>query len=113
MQKYPQAKVKVLVVWTPILRNDSRGAAQQAATYMPDSRVQHFWDLWSYANRSYAHQLGLPVEEAWDLFVLYEPRLKWESGLPSPTVWMQHRNLDKGTPYPQELLESELVKWAR
>ncbi len=100
------------MVWTPLLRNDNRGAAQRAATYLADSRAQHFWDLWSYANRTYAQQLDLPVQEAWDLFVLYKPQVRWSSAMPEPTFWMQHRDLEKGEPYTQEKLEAELRKWA-
>lgn len=103
-----------MAVWTPLLRGDSRSAAQKASAYLPDSRVQHFWDLWSYANRTYAQQFDLPVAEAWDLFVLYQPQVYWNRGnLPEPTIWMQHRNLDKGIPYSQAKLEAELQKWVQ
>ncbi len=102
-----------MVVWTPLLRSDNRSAAQRASASLADSRAQHFWDLWSYANRTYAQQLDLPVQESWDLFVLYKPQVHWNPGLlPEPTMWMQNRNLDKGIPYSQDKLEAELQKWA-
>lgn len=97
-----------MVLWTPILAHDSRATAQRAAALMPDSRVIHYWDLWSYGNRLYAKQFQLPQSEAWDMLCVYKPYLSWEKTLPEPTFWMQRRNLKVGEPFDQEQLEERL-----
>ncbi len=76
---------------------------------MADPRVEHFWDLWGFGLKTYTAQLKYPREEyAWDIFVLYEPRLTWEGQPPDTTLCMQNRNAPQGTKYSQQLLEKEL-----
>jgi hypothetical protein len=78
---------------------------------MPDKRCQHFWDLWRFGSRTFSSQLGLPLEETWDMVVVYRPNLTWRSPLPMPTAWLQNRALEFGTPYSLEALEAELKRW--
>ena len=108
LRKMPDAKIKVMVAWTPLLAHDNKAAAQRATAYLTDSRVGHFWDLWAYANKTYAKQFGLPTEEAWDLLAVYRSYLSWGDSLPEPTFWMQRRNLKTGTPYDKDQLEERL-----
>ena len=78
---------------------------------MADPRVEHFWDLWGFGLKTFTSQLNYPRgDTAWDIFVLYEPQLTWEGTPPTPTLWMQNRNLPNGTKYSQQLLERELVR---
>jgi hypothetical protein len=93
------------------MERDSRRLAQRASAYISDSRVQHFWDLWRFGTRTYSEQLGIPPQEAWDMFTFYKPHLIWRSTIPEPTFWMQNRNLEKGLPYNKEELEAEMLKW--
>jgi hypothetical protein len=111
LNRYPEAKIDVLVLWAPLLRNDTRQTAQRAAAYLQDQRVQHYWDLWRFASRVYSEQLGLPIKDAWDLFAFYKPHLTWRSSAPTPTFWMQNRNLEIGTPYSKDELEKNLKVW--
>lgn len=90
------------------MKSDNKASAQAAASYAPDSRAQHFWDLWSFGQNSFSKQLNVPVREAWDMFCVYKPYLTWRGGLPEPTAWFQHRNLDVGEPYTPEKLEAAL-----
>ncbi len=110
LDKLPNKKLQIFVLWTPLLANDSQLAAQRAAALMPDSRVHHYWDLWSYANKHYAKEFDVPVSEAWDLLAVYKPYLSWSGSLPEPTFWMQRRGLKVGTPFDKDQLEAELRK---
>lgn len=109
--RYPQARVQVFVLWAPYMQQDSRQTAQRAAVYMADSRARHYWDLWRYGSRTYAQQLPVPAQEAWDMMAFYKPRLVWREGLPEPTFWMQNRGLRVGTPYSKQALEEQMKEW--
>jgi hypothetical protein len=98
-------------MWAPFMQRDSQSTAKRASAYMPDGRVKHYWDLWRFATRTYADQLKLSIGEAWDMMVVYEPKLTWKAGAPNPTLWLQNRNLKKGTPYSQGVLEEQLKTW--
>lgn len=102
----------MLTLWAPYLRSDNQQTAKQATTYLPNNRVEHFWDLWRFGTRVYAEQLNYPETEAWDLFVGYGPGITWESTPPKPSFFFQHRDLDHGEPYSKEALEQALNKWA-
>jgi hypothetical protein len=92
---------------------DNRMTAENAIRYLPDSRAQHFWDLWKFGSRNYSNQLGCPPEEAWDLFVLYKPHLAWRDSAPLPTLIMRARRISAGVPYSKDALETEIEKWIR
>lgn len=116
LQRLPNARVKVLVLWSPLLGRDSRFAAQDATVYLPDSRAQHFWDLWTFGVNHYTQKLKYPEDRlAWDIFVLYGTGIDWRSSgaAPDPSFWMQHHNLDIGPKYTKALLKSELEKLLR
>ncbi len=101
--------MKVFALWSPILQRDNQTTAKEASAFLADPRVEHFWDLWGFGLKTYTAQLKYPREEyAWDIFVLYEPKLTWEGQPPDPTLWMQNRNAPLGTKYSQQLLEKEL-----
>lgn len=107
----PDAKLKVFVLWSPVLARDSKRAADQASAYLADPRVEHFWDLWSFGLNAYTRQLRYPAgETAWDIFVLYGKNVKWESSPPEPAVWLQNRDVPLGVKYSQPLLKRELEK---
>ena len=63
--------------------------------------------------KTFTSQLRYPRGEiAWDLFILYRPRLRWGPRPADPTVWLQNRGLTHGTVYTQNLLEKELLRLA-
>jgi hypothetical protein len=113
LTKYPDARVQVFLLWTPFMQYDNLSTVRRAVEYLPDQRVEHFWDLWRYASRIYTEQLKIPPLHAWDMVVGYKPHLVWKQGAPEPTFWMQNRNLDIGKPFEKEDLEVELLKWAK
>ena len=100
------------MLWSPIVGNDLRPAAEKATALLQGTRAQHFWDLWSFGSRSYAAQFKFPKgRAAWDLFIVYKPGLEWKSSPPPPTLWLQNLGMNIGTKYTPELLEAELKKW--
>jgi hypothetical protein len=113
LTRYPEAKIRVLVLWGPYLQNDNSATAQRATVYLSDRRVTDFWDLWRFGTRTYSKQMNIPVQDAWDMAVFYEPGITWEKEPPKPTFWMQNRNLDHGTPFSKEALEEALQPWLK
>lgn len=112
LKEKPDARLKVFLLWAPFMhKRDNLSLAQRATGYLPDSRVEHFWDLWKYASKAYETQLQIPENQAWDMFVFYKPHLVWQEAAPEPTFWLQNRGLDVGVPYSQEDLQTGLEEW--
>ncbi len=99
------------MLWSPFMRGDTQSTAHRASVYLSDKRVNHFWDLWKFGSRTYAKQLKIPENQAWDIFVFYKPYITWGDSPPEPTFFMQARNLDVGEHYTQDDLEARLRTW--
>ena len=114
LSKEPTARIKVLILWAPILGRDSRRAALQAAAYLRDPRAEHFWDLWNFGRQHYNKKLQYPDDKsAWNIYILYKPHLAWHRSGPEPTVWMQGHHLDFGLEYTADLLHEHVKKLVR
>ena len=92
-------KIKVYVVWTPVLQEDGRQAAVNAIGHVPDERAIHFWD----ADKSLGFSLGTVVtlprerELAWDVYFAYDKKAKWDEVPPKPSDWMHQLGNDERT----------------
>ncbi len=113
LKKHPEAKLKVLVLWSPVLGGDTKSAAVQVSSYLDDKRVVQFWDLWKFGMTRYKTDLGYPADqEAWDVFIAYGADARWGASPPQPVFWMQDHNLQVGAQYSKEALETELLRLA-
>ena len=114
LSKEPGARIKVLILWAPILGMDSKRAALQAAAYLRDPRAEHFWDLWNFGRQHYNKRLNYPDDaSAWNIYILYKPHIAWHGSGPEPTVWMQGHHLDFGLEYTADLLHEHIKKLIR
>jgi hypothetical protein len=78
----------ILVVWIDMLEADSAEAAQRAAArFGAQSGIEHFHDPERKAGSAVAQGLGAPGKIAWDFYLLYPKRLKWQKTAPSPAGW--------------------------
>ena len=111
--KYPNAKVRIFVLWGPYLELDNKEQAMRSSAYMPGERVTNFWDVWKFGTRNYSAQLGLTPYDAWDLFAVYEPGTVWRDSPPPLLAWYQNRDLDKGEKYTMEAMEETLQPWLK
>ena len=90
-------RIKVYVVWTPVLLEDNRQAAVQAIGHVFDQRAVHFWD----ADKSLGDALGkivtLPRERklAWDVYFAFDPQATWGDAPPRPAIWMHQLGTDE------------------
>jgi hypothetical protein len=59
-----------------------------ATRFVPDARATHYWDGTGVTMKGYRATLGLP-EDAWDIYMVYWPGVRWEGELPpKPDYWM-------------------------
>jgi hypothetical protein len=90
-------RLKVYVVWTPVLREDDRQAAVKAIGEVSDERASHFWD----ADKSLGFALGKTVtlprerELAWDVYFVFNAQAEWGDTPPKPTDWMHQLGTDE------------------
>jgi thiol-disulfide isomerase/thioredoxin len=113
LEKHPDGKLKVMLLWGPLMRSDTSSITIRAMEYIKDKRVDNFWDLWRWGYRTYTENLNIPEFEAWDLFIFYEAGKKWGDQPPVPTFWMENRTVEYGPPYSKEAMEAELLKWIK
>ncbi len=111
LEKHPDGKIKVMLLWGPLMQTDTSSITRRMMQYIRDERVDNYWDLWRWGYRTYTENLKIPEFEAWDLFIFYEAGKKWEGTPPVPTFWMENRTVEYGPPYSKEAMEAELLKW--
>ena len=86
LDKYPEAKLRVYVIWEPMLPSDSLRRTRD--DLITDKRSVHFKDSeqvsgrWFTANMKDCTSLG---DAAWDAYYLYGKEAKWDER-PSPTL---------------------------
>ena len=55
-----------------------------------DKRALHFWDGTGWLGKHYGKVLKLPGNRkfAWDVYFVFDSRVKWEEEPPVPSEWM-------------------------
>ena len=92
-------KVKVYVVWTPVLREDDRARASKATQVIQDARTQHFWDDDKSLGLSFGEIVTLPRKRtlAWDTYFVFDQKAEWNVQPPVPANWMHQLGIDEKT----------------
>jgi hypothetical protein len=76
-------------VWEPILKTDDEPSSRKAATLFPDDRVKNYWVRNRDVGKLFQSPIDLTTEPAWDVYLVYEPGIKWnDSSPPEPTFFM-------------------------
>jgi hypothetical protein len=90
LEQIQSDKVKVFVVWIKRFFGDSRDAAQEAMSLVPDGRARHFWDSSGRLSKRYAKVVELPGKKtfAWDVYFVFGPKAVWSETPPAPDFWM-------------------------
>ena len=79
--------LRIYVVWVPMFRG-RESDVPKATTEVLDSRASHYWDGHSLLVSGYKQTLGFN-EPAWDIFLLYGSRARWDGDRPPfPDFWM-------------------------
>ena len=88
IDKYEDAKLRVLVVWFEMYDGDERAAWR--ADLLNTSRASHYWDATKAVGRWYAARGGefrQSGEILWDAWLLYETGARGTRALDKPTAW--------------------------
>jgi hypothetical protein len=92
LSKTRSEKLKVFVIWLPMVEGDSRDAAAEAIKLLGDVRVSHFWDSRKEMARAFGKVIGQPNGKqprlAWDFYAVFGPSAKWKDDVPEPADWM-------------------------
>lgn len=117
IDRYPDDSLSVFFVWAPMLETDNEDAARKTAGRFSARRVTQFFDPGmrvgerfrkqvfpdaydqAYASLPEDHWLreSMPLLKArhaggpeWDIYMFFEPGLKWDDAPPRPTRYVRH-----------------------
>jgi hypothetical protein len=90
MKEIPDGRLRLFVVWEPILPGDSADAVEDSSEMVKGEwRALQFWDPGAESGKRIKKLLDLKiVNPAWDVYLLYPPGVKWEQNTPAPAYWM-------------------------
>lgn len=94
LAKVKDNRLKVYVVWEPIMPKDGPEPLVAAAAVMAgETRAVQYWDGGAVSGKAYVKKLNLPLKSAaWDIYFLFPPGVKWEKDPPAPSFWMHQLN---------------------
>ena len=81
LQRYPDANLRVYVVWLPVMPLDARF---DVADLLVDRRTTHYWDNDQRVSQALADAYGSPGQLVWDAFFVFGPDARWNDGPPRP-----------------------------
>ena len=81
-------RLRVYMVWGPMLDKETEADARRATTFIQDPRLTHFWTDSDGVAQQFKATLGLPDADAWDTFLLFPPGTRWAEGAPRPSSVM-------------------------
>ncbi len=88
LEEVEDPRLKVYVVWEPMLSGDSRDLAERLSQKADDPRVVHqSWDGEKISGKAWQQLLDLQGV-AWDVYFLYGPDAEWgDDGPVAPDYW--------------------------
>ena len=89
MKRNPKLNLRVYAVWFEMYPGDSPKAFPKARTFLPDPRVNHYWDQPKDVGRWFVKALpsDFKGEIQWDAFYLYGEDSLWDDQPSSLLVW--------------------------
>ena len=90
LDKIADDRIRIYVVWGPMLGGETAEDAETAPFYLNDQRSSHFWTDQHTLAEMLEEPLGLEDEPAWDVFLVFEPGVQWGDAPPTPDFFMHH-----------------------
>ena len=78
-------------VWEPILKTDDERSSRKAGTLFPDERVKDYWVQTRAVGELFQAPINLKGEPAWDVYLVYEPDIVWDSNAPPEPTFFMHQ----------------------
>lgn len=88
LDRIDDPKLRVYVVWGPMLGGETEADAREVTSLLPDPRAAHYWTGAHTLAETLRAPAGLKDELAWDTFLLFAPGTKWGDAPPSPSSVM-------------------------
>ncbi len=104
------SELKVYSAWVPMLASDTQMTVGQAARYLPDERVIHYWDCAAELVTNFVPVLGLGNRPAWDVYLCYNENAEWADSPPKPDFWQEQLGISDETRLDAVKLAAELSK---
>ncbi|MCI0417329.1 hypothetical protein L0222_31570 [bacterium] len=91
LDEVSDSRLKMYVVWEPMLSGDSKDLAYQMSKKEDDPRMTyHSWDGERLSGKLYQTKMNLP-RVAWDVYFLYDANSVWDEKEPSVPFYWQHQ----------------------
>lgn len=110
LERIPDPRLRVYVVWGPMLGPETEADARAATALVPDPRVTHFWTGANTLAERLRGAAGLTDELAWDTYQLFPPDARWGEAPPTPSYVM---HVEKRLPPERRLNGEKLAAEAR
>jgi hypothetical protein len=88
LDRIEDPKLRVYVVWGPMLGGETEEDAREATALLSDPRAAHYWTGEHALADALRVPAGLQEERAWDTFLLFAPGTRWGDAPPSPSSVM-------------------------
>lgn len=115
MQRYvvdeiADERLRVYVVWGPMLGGETEADARSATLHVLDRRAHHFWTGGHGVAELFRAPLGLGETLAWDTFLVYPAGVSWGETIPVPAYFM---HVEKPLPAERRLNGEKLAEQVR
>ena len=99
LQRHPEWKVRVFVVWEAVRKLDKKGPPAGTYDLIKDPRAAQYWDPGLKLSKRIVHDMlanpklqpkGETITEktiAWDFAAIYPPGVRWEREFPAPKYY--------------------------
>jgi hypothetical protein len=81
LEQYPDADLRVYVVWLPVLAQDSRFEVDDLVV---DARATHYWDNDQVVSDALSSAFDSGGGVVWDVYFLFGPDATWNERPPKP-----------------------------
>ena len=88
LDRIDDPKLRIHVVWGPMLGGETEADARGATSLVPDPRASHYWTGAHTLAEALRAPAGLQEELAWDTFLLFPRGVKWGQEPPVPAYVM-------------------------
>jgi hypothetical protein len=84
-------RLRVYVLWGPMLGDETEASTHRAASHLPDPRVMQFWDPTPAMAKRIGQSVGLKDTAAWDVFLAFPAGERWADPAPAPAYFVHKR----------------------
>ena len=81
LEQYPGGRLRVILVWEPVVSTDIAPPTTHALRRLSDPRASQLWDRELSLSRS---MRGADDEVVWDYVAAFPAEVRWQDDLPAP-----------------------------